>query len=541
MFYVWRLGSNQSSYKPAAKLKCVRYLWMETYIRYLEDPEKSKRKYCYKRPVLGHIDSSEGDTYFFQMQRPLEESNKIANKILFKDGVEKKPATLESNNELVTHSESQLKASSTLCGGGKSIFHANFWVDENGNHPVPGTMISFSDVNNFVWKPVDRHQIDYCRYATRELEHSNLRLQISHHKRKVLLILHPQNDFCDRVPGLYPLEDVELVGLNDIATLELNPAKYNGKFAYQAADPRLPENGRRKGVVKGFRTKLVAGRKKYYVEVLWDPDVYRPSDLLVEGYTETDSTIRHFRRLQNACANHLRVHLASDERPDKDFSYKRYGRLVKVELTGVQVRWDLSVPSYVPKQELSIDSCDTSQVAVAVSDELDAATKVLKGSRVFYSRNVGQQAHSGVVAAADDVGPISPASPGANASLQRTVSTNRQASGNWNTSLYMYGKGTVVNDCGTHVEVLWDAENTCGNLAVLGSYTDLTYTAKLIRENWDQYDEIMISRDCHRCNHISHKSYWQTDGGVGDFRVIEYMDVLTGAVVPAQGQFVVSV
>jgi hypothetical protein len=504
---------------------------METFFLFVNSPEEKKKKYCYQRPVLGNsstnegdaatVMTSEGDTYFFQMHKSLEDNNRMANKALYKDAIEKKPATIESNMDLVTHSTSTMKNSLTLCGGGKSIFHANFWVDETGNHPTPGTMISFSDVNNFVWKPVDRHQIDYCRYATRELENNNMRLQISHYKRKALLILHPQNDFCDRVPGLYPVHEIDIVDFEGYDVLQSSPAKYNGRVAFQALDPRSPEEGRRRGVVKGFRTRKDGveerGKEQYYVEVLWDPDVYRPADLLVEDFGPTDSVIRHFRRLQNACTNHLRVHLVSDTR---DPAARRYGRLVKVELTNVQVRWDLSVPSYIAKTELLVDA-DT-----AVPD----SGAFTKGARVMY-QTVTQSTHQPaftIARAVDDAAPI-----------QRMSST---AAASFSTSIRMYGLGTVLNVCenGTHVEVMWDAENTCGNLPVMGSYTDLTYTAKLIRENWESYDEIIISRDCHRCNHISHKSYWQADGGVNDFTVIQYMDVLTGAIVPVQSEFSVS-
>jgi ankyrin repeat protein len=110
-------------------------------------------------------------------------------------------------------------------------------------------------------------------------------------------------------------------------------------------------------------------------------------------------------------------------------------------------------------------------------------------------------------------------------------------------SIQMFGNGRVVKVCddGTHVEVVWDAENTCGNLSVLGSYTDMSLTARLIRQNWDQFDEIIISRDCHRCNHISHKSYWRSkeSDGVDDFQTITYMDILSGKFTPAQSEFAV--
>jgi hypothetical protein len=513
---------------------------MDTFLRLATNRQEKIRKYCHVRPALGNGNGlNEGDTYFFQIQVTLEENHKLANKILYKDGVEKIPATIESNKELVTHSTHVCEDSQTHCGGGRSIFHANYWVDETGNHPIPGTMISFSDVNNFVWKPVDRHQIDYCRYATRELENNNMRLQITHDKRKVLLILHPQNDFCDRVPGLYPADEIVIDDFEGFEVLQSCPTKYNGRAAFQAADPRSPDGGRRRGIVKGFRSKRInrdSAMAKYYVEVLWDADIYRPADLRVEGLEESRSPIRDFRRLQNACKTYLRVYLSTDTRADAS---KRYGRLLKVEITGVQVRWDLSVPSYVAMKHLHVEDdgrgAEFSFPPDPPNDDIavDINDRIRKGSRV-----VSLEANAVLT-------PMPSSSSDATASAAppiRSLSAGNTVSRSV-TSLHMYGRGTVVNVSGDgdHAEVFWDAENTCGNLPVMGSYTDLTLVAKLIKENWETYDEIIISRDCHRCNHISHKSYWVSPEGVNDYTTIKYTDVLTGKVVPAQKEFGVSV
>jgi hypothetical protein len=485
-----------------AKLQCVRYLWMQTFFQFLDYPEDVKKKYCHKRPALA---ASEGDTYFFDMQATLDEVNGRAPR----EDTEVLPATLTFNKNLVTHENSKELLPFKLSGGLQNIFNSNFWVDGTDKHPAPGTMISYSEVNNFIWMPVDHRQIADCRHVTSELEKKNLCLQISHYKRRVLIILHPQNDFCDRVPGLYPVEDIDIEGFEGTDVLSSIPTRYDGKAAYLRADIRSRETGRRRGAVHGFRTKTgnATTSDQYFVEVLWDAEVYKPHQLVVKGFSMAKSSARHLRRLKNACHNVLRVHSVSDTR---DINSKRYGRLIRVNQTRVEVRWNLSVPCYVAKRMLRLAGCPEIEKGSLLDKKTVGGSECLadfsKDDAVCYR-------YSPTLEPCDDA------------------------------SIQMFGNGRVVKVCddGTHVEVVWDAENTCGNLSVLGSYTDMSLTARLIRQNWDQFDEIIISRDCHRCNHISHKSYWRSkeSDGVDDFQTITYMDILSGKFTPAQSEFAV--
>jgi hypothetical protein len=534
-----------------AKLKCVRYLWMETFFLFIDLPEEKKLKYCHKRPVFGTA-TAEWDIYFFLMQDRLDEVNKKAKKALLdKDAVEKKPATVEKNNRLITHSKSKEKESYTLCGGGKNIFHANFWIDQHGNHPAPETLISFSDVNNFIWKPVDRHQIDYCRYATREMENQHLRLKISHHERKILVILHAQNDFSDRVPGLYKLTDViidyfdEGVGLRGLVT---NPYMYYGHPAYMR-DDSLRE---RQGFVRGFRRHLDAtGTEIDFVEILWDSDKYKPLALVVEGYNQpkpdSKQHWRHYQRLKYALHNKLRVSMVGDDRP---VELRRFGRLAAVDHSAAYVRWDLSKPALVRVQDLNVVVPAPSISSESSTSEQDSGASVATVAAHFDvgCRVAGRSVRSGTPAY--DISVTVPTTHGSSTSSCSKTTSSIPCP---HPSLHLLGLGTVVgryrDKTDTEfVEVYWDNENTCGNLPIQGSYADFTHTANLIKKNWEEYDEIIISRDCHRCNHISHKSFWETgpieamgkvrDGTVvGDMQIIEYMDVLNGKVRPVQGHF----
>lgn len=367
-----------------------------------------------------------------------------------------------------------------------------------------------------------------------------MRLQISHYKRKVLLILHPQNDFSDRVPRMYRLESLVIERKPTAHISESEKASKPGcELKNELLQFPLMINGckawfhgaeERKGTVKGVRVKgtatAAANRDgdglQVFVEVLWEADRYWPRALRVEGFDGCDSDVRHFRRLQNALEQKLRVYLHEDPRPTE---FRRYGRLTRVDATEISVRWDLSVPccvkkvglicNYIPEHCLAFDPgckvCFKDTVPEAAGAQLDIAPP-----EDSFITDLGQR--------------------------QQGWNSNNRPAG------YIYGDGQVVKHTANlndeFVEVFWEAENTCGNLPIQGSYADFTHTANLIRKNWAEYDEIIVSRDCHRCNHISHKSYWkkgegETDSNIHDLQLITYLDVLTGVIRPAQKAFTV--
>ncbi len=50
------------------------------------------------------------------------------------------------------------------------IFHAIFWQDQNGNQPKPFTTISYSDVKNKVYTPLNQNLYNHCLAYTKHLE-----------------------------------------------------------------------------------------------------------------------------------------------------------------------------------------------------------------------------------------------------------------------------------------------------------------------------------------------------------------------------------
>lgn len=50
------------------------------------------------------------------------------------------------------------------------ISHGVFWINEQGEHPRPNTIISFTDIQNQVWTPVNSEHLEHCLNYTRSLE-----------------------------------------------------------------------------------------------------------------------------------------------------------------------------------------------------------------------------------------------------------------------------------------------------------------------------------------------------------------------------------
>jgi hypothetical protein len=85
------------------------------------------------------------------------------------------------------------------------------------------------------------------------------------------------------------------------------------------------------------------------------------------------------------------------------------------------------------------------------------------------------------------------------------------------------GKEFSMDDL--EAEILWNArgenqdnaakntsvdyeDNSLGSLAPTGSFADFQRTSSLIKEMPGEFDEIFISRDCHRFHHIAHQPFW---------------------------------
>jgi hypothetical protein len=462
---------------------------MEVFLSLQQNPDDALKKYCHKRPAYDLYGGSTV-TYFFQMPETLNSVNTRVLRALDVDANEGH-ATVNANDDVITHS---FDDDSKLCGGMKRIFHSNFWINQKRQHPEPGTVITYDDVITFKWMPVNRHLIDYCRYATLQLAKKNKSVKITNQRRRILMILHPQNDFCDRVPGLYHEDEIVVDGIESVAQ---SLAICENRTAYFRAD----KTRKRPGTVKSVLTKGNA----YYLEVLWDADEHDPCELLVENQKAAESKWRHIRRLDNAAHSNLRVCLRSDERMTK-----RYGRISSISSQGrIRVSWDVSVPRVHRITELElVESDDTQEEAVFTGE----TSCICVNSKVRYRRNV----------------------------------TEAATASNPDVPLYAIGEVVPSVDLAPgFVEVVWNHENTCGNLACMGSYHDMFNVYKLIEKNWEKYDEIIVSRDCHQPDHISHKSFWlkhdedKTVSVPDNFSDIHYMDVLTGRYLPVLPAFTV--
>ena len=89
-----------------------------------------------------------------------------------------------------------------------------------------------------------------------------------------------------------------------------------------------------------------------------------------------------------------------------------------------------------------------------------------------------------------------------------------------------------------------------GNLFVPNSYSDSIVISNILSNQWEDFDEIIISRDCHKKEHISHKKFWIAGPGASDifhyenkslldilhpanFQIITYQDVLKKIWIPS--------
>mmetsp|Transcript_15410 Transcript_15410/g.23238 ORF Transcript_15410/g.23238 Transcript_15410/m.23238 type:complete len:301 (-) Transcript_15410:237-1139(-) len=50
------------------------------------------------------------------------------------------------------------------------IAHGKFWVNSDGQHPDPFTLITYKDVVDGVWAPRDHTHLEHCKYYTKSLE-----------------------------------------------------------------------------------------------------------------------------------------------------------------------------------------------------------------------------------------------------------------------------------------------------------------------------------------------------------------------------------
>ena len=179
------------------KLRIQRYYLMEKLLfslNYLSslDYESILNKYSNKHPIKGSFlinNSSSNSNLFAQssrlryqdifMRRYFEVSSLVPPCSPFTEKITKFPDLSQSDSLI-------------------SEYH--FWEDNLGNHPSINQLITLDDLNNNIWKPSDPFKIEFCRYIL-----SLHPIIIKSKKSKILLIIHPQNDFCDHLPFIIPV------------------------------------------------------------------------------------------------------------------------------------------------------------------------------------------------------------------------------------------------------------------------------------------------------------------------------------------------
>ena len=73
-----------------------------------------------------------------------------------------------------------------------------------------------------------------------------------------------------------------------------------------------------------------------------------------------------------------------------------------------------------------------------------------------------------------------------------------------------------------------------GSLFVPGSYNDSVNISNLIMSKWFEYEEIIISRDCHKQMHISNKWFWKV--GENANMIFQYENVVSSILHPSNFQ-----
>lgn len=397
----------------------------------------------------------------------------------------------------------------------QAIFKCNFWLNSEREHPKPGQLITHSDVTSFAMTPVDAHKVDFCRYITEKIEAEGGTLQLSYQKRKILFILDGQNDFCDNVPALVPRSELIIVG--DPNPVQQGEEKWKNALSHQA---RVSSRGRT-GRLMGLKVKT---------EVVPEPDsLPRPGSPTATNVLSPISVI-------SPAPGAIPASASEENRSDVycEVLWTEICQISDVELVdanacavvppGLRGVVNPLVPGEAPSTSSSSSSTSSSSSSAgsAVDDNVSDASRARARSRSSTSGKF-----SVLLAFWENV---------------RHKATRVFRKG------HEEQKGIVFDILGDkdnnkiELEILWDTAanvpmsnncNSSGSLATRGSFDDSERTYRLIKSKWKEYDEIVVSRDCHRANHIGHAGFWKCGNGVaattiGPFTTIRYIDVLAG-------------
>jgi hypothetical protein len=593
-----------------AKLRCQRYLWLENFLGALRVVHRDNlyQKYCHKQPqkdisvapsgnsadlvpaasadVSQHISSEKGTpreaadirgfSYFFRLDKKFDMVSKRANDRFSKLNKEREDLTDEhfdrgklvpvtAGNAHRIFSPERLRSSVCADSDLANIFKCTFWTNSVNEHPKPGQLITSSDVIKYVWSPTDVHKADFCRYVTQELEKEGSVLEVTNQKRKVLLILDPQNDFCDNIPALVDIDLLELSSKGEVinSSAPNSPSSPSSSATASASDilvwrsamltassttvrVQLKADTSRRGVLVGLKMKVTKKttddpaikephRGKIYAEIRWTEivDMCRVT-MCARTLPSSGQSGRKSKRMLTSLSPHagLNVSVLDIAEGKNELS------------TNVMGSNDLSQRSAA---SLKIESHVTS---ASFETKQHSAGAIGADDKAANSQQPASSVARGHVSFRDDspaisVGSVDSIPPPATEDTNKSARARARA---WQGYIHdavpvcvdkdPKRTGIIINvfEDSDRVEILLDVsddakqdENSKGSLATPGAYADFQRTSKLIKEKAHEYDEIYVSRDCHRHAHIAHKPFWDgVHNKITEFTKVRYVDVFSG-------------
>jgi hypothetical protein len=414
--------------------------------------------------------------YFFQVDLPyglvceqaeanfLKHSEDKMRSVLVNGGALKPVNSFSEHSMFNAKNVSHLNANNSVL---VQIFKCSFWVDAVGQSPRSGQMITHHQVTNFVWRPVDFHNNDFCRYITEEMEKEGLCLEVRNHQRTVLFVFDGQQDFCDGIPALVPVDQLEAHdGQDDTDTNsdESRPAR----AVDSSTTVHVPPFADCKGVANEPSSSQLTEKSQGLQtapepELVWQKRLQRNAEV-------TDRVSRRKGVLVG-----LKVKVVINEENGFPTPGNEGSCFSK---THAEVYW--------------LEKVSTRNLYLHDGGVLDesAAMECFVNVRLVTDARKRSIARRGIIHCKPR-------------------------------------KGSPI------VEVRW-LDEPPGKLALVGSFADFERLKTLLTKNVAAYDDIYLSRDCHRIGHIAHKAFWKSDKDVpldpqpGCFPVIRYVDVLTG-------------
>jgi hypothetical protein len=377
-----------------------------------------------------------------------------------------------------------------------SIFKATFWVSSTGRHPAPGQIITHNDVTQFAWCPTDHHYTDFCRYVTLKLENEGCPLRVRNDDRKLLFICDPQNDFCDNIPALINVDNLVILDESQTA------------FETSGTAPAEKDFGVSKDSGVNMSTVLTVDERQKFEIGQWQTAINKKRVANKEDLSRSRSG--------------LLVGLKMRINRDGDGHACCGGFYAEVQWTHRESPCNV----IVDQGEFALAAGDSNAAIFShlFTSNGGNSSSSARGMQHIKSKSFWKTViHRAVpvrIRSGGDIGVV----------LRLLDENDREVN-------LSAGDSDVVNEQ-AKAEILWNVKtnqinyrrNYRGGLATTGSFDDFQRTSKLISANPGEYDEIYISRDCHRFHHIAHQPFWCDSNGslIDFFKRVRYIDVMSG-------------